>query len=62
MAATGAFFSKRSMWRAIDMIFVTVGNANQGFKRLLEAVDEMAGLGIFKSEEIIVQSDSNNGA
>lgn len=41
------------------MIFVTVGNANQGFKRLLDAVDEMAGLGVFDEEEVIIQSGNN---
>lgn len=41
------------------MIFVTVGNAKQGFKRLLEAIDEFAGNGMFKSESVIIQSGSN---
>lgn len=41
------------------MIFVTVGNANQEFKRLLKAVDEMAGRGVFEGEDVIVQSGNN---
>ena len=38
------------------MIFVTVGNANQGFRRLLDAVEFQAREGILKEEEIVFQS------
>jgi len=37
------------------MIFVTVGNANQGFGRLLQEVDRLAGEGLFGSEEVFMQ-------
>lgn len=42
------------------MIFVTVGNATQGFRRLLDAIDEMAGSGKFTGEEVVIQSGSNH--
>jgi UDP-N-acetylglucosamine transferase subunit ALG13 len=42
------------------MVFVTVGNANQGFRRLLEAVDAMAGYGAFRAEEVFIQSGHNS--
>jgi len=38
------------------MIFVTVGNARQRFRRLLDAVDRLAGQGIFADEAVIIQS------
>lgn len=38
------------------MIFVTVGNATQGFLRLLEAVDRLAHDGFFGEEPVFVQS------
>lgn len=38
------------------MVFVTIGNATQGFPRLLNAIDEFAGAGGFGDEEVIVQS------
>lgn len=38
------------------MIFVTVGNANQGFGRLLWEVDRLAGDGVFGSEEVFMQT------
>lgn len=38
------------------MIFVTVGNATQGFRRLLDAVEFQAQQGILKGEEIVFQS------
>jgi UDP-N-acetylglucosamine transferase subunit ALG13 len=41
------------------MIFVSVGNATQGFLRLLDAVDDLAGNGILKGELVIVQSGNN---
>ncbi|HYW73831.1 MAG TPA: glycosyltransferase [Pyrinomonadaceae bacterium] len=42
------------------MIFVTVGNANQHFRRLLDAIDELAGAGRLKEHPVIVQSGSNS--
>ena len=41
------------------MVFVTVGNATQGFKRLLDAVDEAAGQGLFGDEPIFIQTGNN---
>ncbi|MBI3766239.1 MAG: multidrug MFS transporter, partial [Ignavibacteriales bacterium] len=41
------------------MIFVTVGNATQGFGRLLNAVDRMAGEGAFGKEIVFIQSGNN---
>ena len=43
------------------MIFVTVGNANQGFKRLLQEVDRLAGEGFFGSEEVFLQTGRLSG-
>jgi UDP-N-acetylglucosamine transferase subunit ALG13 len=40
-------------------VFVTVGNATQGFKRLLDAVDEAAGQGLFGDEPIFIQAGNN---
>mgnify|MGYP001575669683 CR=1 FL=1 len=42
------------------MIFVTVGNATQGFSRWLEAIDQMAGQGFFGEEMVFIQSGSNH--
>lgn len=41
------------------MVFVTVGNATQGFRRLLDAVDAAAGAGVFGNDSIIIQSGNN---
>jgi len=41
------------------MIFVTVGNATQGFNRLLQAVDWLAGKGMFGSDPVFIQSGNN---
>ena len=43
------------------MIFVTVGNATQGFRRLLDAVDRFAGGGLFGDDEVFIQSGNNPG-
>ena len=43
------------------MIFVTVGNATQGFRRLLDAVDRSAGEGAFGKETVFIQSGNNPG-
>ena len=37
------------------MVFVTVGNAKQGFHRLLNAVDKLAGENFFNGEEVFLQ-------
>jgi len=42
------------------MIFVTVGNVTQPFRRLLDAIDELAGAGILKQHPVIIQSGSNS--
>lgn len=41
------------------MIFVAVGNANQGFLRLLNAVEMLAGQGLFGSDQVCIQSGHN---
>jgi len=38
------------------LIFVTIGNATQGFHRLLEAVDRLAGRGFFIGESVLIQA------
>ena len=43
------------------MIFATVGNATQGFTRLLNAVDEAAGAGVFGDEPVFIQTGNNPG-
>ena len=37
-------------------MFVTVGNATQGFARLLQAVDAAAGEGFFEGEPVLIQT------
>ena len=41
------------------MIFVTVGNAKQGFRRLLSAVDKLAGTKAFQCEQVFMQIGHN---
>ena len=41
------------------MVFVTVGNATQQFRRLLDAVDQFAEEGGFQSEEVFIQAGHN---
>jgi UDP-N-acetylglucosamine transferase subunit ALG13 len=41
------------------VIFVTVGNATQKFQRLLDAVDALAGNGLFGYEQVFVQTGHN---
>ena len=41
------------------MIFVTVGNATQGFSRLLCALDSLGQDGFFNDEPVIVQTGNN---
>jgi UDP-N-acetylglucosamine transferase subunit ALG13 len=52
--------SEGDLLRTANMIFVTVGNATQGFLRLLNAVDELAGEGVLKGQSVVVQSGSNS--
>ena len=42
------------------MIFVTVGNATQGFRRLLDAIDRLAGEGLFGDDDVFIQSGYNH--
>lgn len=37
------------------MVFVTVGSAPQGFQRLLDAVDRLAGIGAFGENPVLMQ-------
>jgi UDP-N-acetylglucosamine transferase subunit ALG13 len=43
------------------MIFVTVGNPKQGFRRLLEVVNRLEGEGFFNQEKVLIQSGNNSG-
>lgn len=54
MGDLGTSISKRCVWRADFLIFVTVGNAVQGFDRLLMAVEEMKS-SILNNADIFVQ-------
>jgi len=38
------------------MVFITVGNAQNGFRRLLDVIDDLAGKGFFHSEPVFIQS------
>jgi UDP-N-acetylglucosamine transferase subunit ALG13 len=38
------------------VVFVTVGSAPQGFRRLLEAVDRLAGAGTFAGDPVMMQT------
>jgi UDP-N-acetylglucosamine transferase subunit ALG13 len=42
-------------------VFVTLGNATQGFPRLLEAVDRLAGAGGFGEREVFLQTGNTAG-
>lgn len=43
------------------MVVVTVGNATQGFKRLLEAVEQAAQSGLFGDESLFFQTGNTTG-
>jgi UDP-N-acetylglucosamine transferase subunit ALG13 len=43
------------------MIFVAVGNARQGFRRLIEAVDEQVGRGCYGDAEVVIQTGHAGG-
>jgi UDP-N-acetylglucosamine transferase subunit ALG13 len=38
------------------VVFVTVGNSNYRFRRLLDSVDALAGHGILKGEHVLIQA------
>jgi UDP-N-acetylglucosamine transferase subunit ALG13 len=40
-------------------IFVAVGNATQGFPRLLNAIEKLASENFFQGEEVLIQSGNN---
>lgn len=42
------------------MIFVTVGNATQGFSRLLKGVEKLGKNGYFGDEKLLIQTGSNS--
>jgi len=42
------------------MVFVTVGTARQGFRRLLDAVEILAGEGRFGDERVFIQTGHND--
>jgi len=42
------------------VVFVTVGNATQHFRRLLDAVSEAAEAGDFESEDVFIQAGHND--
>jgi UDP-N-acetylglucosamine transferase subunit ALG13 len=50
---------KGHLRRAFAVIFVTVGNVNRGFQRLLDAVDALARDGFFGDEPVFIQSGQN---
>jgi len=41
------------------MVFVTVGNAKQEFRRLLEAAESQASCGVLRGEHVFIQSGHN---
>ena len=61
MEVARTFFSKSHLWWTSNMIFVTVGNPTQGFRRLLDAVDRLGGEGFFNEEMVLIQSGNNAG-
>lgn len=56
MEIARTLLSEGDLWRPPRMILVTVGNATQGFQRLLRAVDALARDGTFGSEPVLIQS------
>lgn len=59
MGNPGPLFSESRLRRVSFVIFVTVGNATQGFGRLLNAVDRLAGEGAFGKDMVFIQSGNN---
>jgi UDP-N-acetylglucosamine transferase subunit ALG13 len=60
MEATCALLSKGLLWRVTAVILVTVGNATQGFRRLLDRVDQLAGENAFRKKEMVFIQSGNN--
>lgn len=60
MAESPAALSAGDVWAA-SVIFVTVGNAEQPFARLLTKVDALAASGIFGTEPIFAQTGTYTG-
>lgn len=56
MAGPEAFLSKGRIRGSTDLILVSVGNAHQPFRRLLDAVDAAAEENIFRGEPVLVQA------
>jgi UDP-N-acetylglucosamine transferase subunit ALG13 len=42
--------------RPAEQVFVVVGNARQPFRRLLDAVDDLAGTGLLSSSRVVLQT------
>lgn len=61
MGKSGAEVPARYLRGASEVIFVTVGNPIQGFRRLLDAVDDLAGDGVFGDQSVFVQTGHNPG-
>lgn len=59
MEATGTPLSESGVWGASAVIFATVGNATQGFRRFLEAVDALAGESLGGREQVLIQTGHN---
>lgn len=62
MAAPCRTLPQRNLWWTLAVIFVTVGNAVQSFRRLIEAVDRIARSDALAGHEIIVQSGNSSNA
>jgi UDP-N-acetylglucosamine transferase subunit ALG13 len=43
------------------MIFVTVGNATQGFRRLLDAIEPLVEAGVLPEKEVLIQTGCESG-
>lgn len=61
MEKSGAEVPAGHVRRASEVIFVTIGNPIQGFRRLLDAVDALAGKGIFRGQPVFAQAGHNPG-
>src|SRR4051812_36789098 len=60
MEHSGQVLSEGHLLRTARMIFVTVGNVTQQFRRLLDGIDELASAGKLKQQRVVVQSGSNS--
>lgn len=59
MAGLASVLSERLLGWASPVIFVTVGNGTQPSRRLLDAIESLAGESAFSEEEFVVQSGYN---